>query len=141
MFRLLFFIISFNFTLYAKVTYLCNVSYFTHSGWSNEKVSEVSFYSGKELNKSTGTFDYDQSHCYAAIWFSQSNVAILEVRSNGFKSYGSSFTKSDFLKLFGSFMTKHIGCIQKNDKQKRKWQIKAKKSNLYKDEWIDPRLN
>ena len=75
------------------------MSYETEEGWSDERIVEVTFTSGRELNKATRSYNYTAYSNYCLIWFAQNEVAILEIDEAIF-GVGSEFGSDDFRKLF-----------------------------------------
>jgi hypothetical protein len=120
--------------LNAEVRRLCKVSYETEDGWSDEHIVEVTFSSGRELNKATKSFNYSPYSNYCLIWFAQNEVAILEIDAVVF-GVGSEFESDDFRKLFR--LSTEIECKQINGSSEKQWRIKAKDYFRF----IDPREN
>jgi hypothetical protein len=120
--------------LNAEVRRLCKVSYETEDGWSDEHTVEVTFTTGRELNKATKSFNYSGYSNYCLIWFAQDEVAILEIDAIVY-GVGSEFESDDFQKLF-RFSTE-IDCKQINGSSEKRWRIKAKEYLRF----IDPREN
>lgn len=81
----------------------------------------VSFASGQELNKATGTFNYDFISNYALIFFDQDNVAILKINSP--LSMGArEFTERQWKAIFGAFLD--VQAIQVNGDRATRWILK-----------------
>jgi hypothetical protein len=119
---------------YARVDRICKVAYQTEAGWSDEYKVEVTFVTGRELNKATKSFEYSTFSPYALIWFDQDEVAILEIDSL-ILGLGSEFDADDFRKLFRLFGS--CDAKQVNDRANRVWRITGKTFGRY----IDPRAD
>jgi hypothetical protein len=120
--------------LNAEVRRLCKVSYETEDAWSDEYTVEVTFVTGRELNKAARSFNYSAYSNYCLIWFAQNEVAILEIDAVVF-GVGSEFVSGDFRRLFR--LSTEIECKQINGSSERQWRIKAKEYLRF----IDPREN
>jgi hypothetical protein len=117
----------------AEVRFLCEVSYQTLAGWSDGRIVEVTFASGKELNSKTRTLEFDIFANYAMIWFGAGQVAIL--KHDGFSiSPGPAFDVADFKRMFLISQTEQFE--QVNSEYERRWRIRAK--DLIR--FIDPRV-
>lgn len=116
----------------AAVRRLVEVSYERSSGRSDGEVMEVTFMTGKELNKATKSYDYQQFSNYALLWFGEGEVALVEI-STFLVGVGEEFDAEDFRKLFRFGMT--VDGKQVNSERPRQWYFEGKKSGR----WIDPR--
>lgn len=97
------------------------VAYETRAGMSKWYQLNVSFASGQELNKATGTFNYDFISNYALIFFDQDNVAILKINSP--LSMGArEFTERQWKAIFGAFLD--VQAIQVNGDRATRWILK-----------------
>jgi len=72
------------------------VSYRTQQGMSDWYARNVQFQSGFEIAKATGNYNFDLGKLYAVLWFSQNQVAIVEVRESVLVSpnYSESFFRT-----------------------------------------------
>ena len=66
-------------TAHAEVRRICAVTYDTEDGESDVYKLEVSFVTGKELNRSTHSYNYSSWSNYALVWFAKGKVAILQL--------------------------------------------------------------
>jgi len=117
----------------ASVRRIVKVSYETQYGYSNKYKTEVTFLTGRELNKATKTYDYNMFDNYALIWFKEDKVAILKI-DGIIIGVGQEFDSDDFKRAFQIISEK--SATQVNSQYKRKWKIKAK--DIIR--WIDPRV-
>lgn len=117
----------------ASVKRIVKVSYETQYGYSNEYKMEVTFITGRELNKATNSYNYDMFDNYALIWFSEGEVAILKI-DDIIIGVGQKFDANDFKRAFQIISEK--SATQVNSQTKRKWKLEAK--DIIR--WIDPRI-
>jgi hypothetical protein len=115
----------------ARVARYCLVSYETRQGWSEEKLHDVTFQTGRELNAATKSSRFDMFDKYALVWFAQDQVAI--IRLSGFVIAGSEFSADNFRNMF--LITDSVEGEQVNGNGERKWRLRAKQSFKF----IDPR--
>jgi hypothetical protein len=115
--------ILFSSETFAGIKRICKVKYETDYGWSKEYKVEVTFMTGKELNKATSSFQYSSFSNYCLIWFDNDEVAILEIKTF-LMSVGDEFDRDDFINAFQ--ITSDISCTQVNNESKTKWKIIAK---------------
>jgi hypothetical protein len=116
----------------SEVRRFCTVKYQTESGWSKEYTTEVTFITGRELNKASHSNNYNNYSYYCLVWFDKGAVAVLEIKDY-LLSIGEEFNSEDFRTAF--YLEKAMECEQFNSKSKRLWKIEAKKSSRF----IDPR--
>lgn len=116
----------------ARVTRFCEVAYETRLGWSDDVKTEVTFMTGRELNRATRTYDFEFYSNYALIWFAQGQVAIMRLDNITF-GVGSEFDNEDFQRMFRLFGSSEAQ--QVNGDRPMKWRITAKKFLRF----IDPR--
>jgi hypothetical protein len=126
--------LSFLINLQASVRRTCNVSYYTEDGWSKEYTMEVEFATGGELNRRMNTYNYSEFQVYSLVWFSQEEVAIIEIDLKTIVA--SNFQRDAFRNLF--YFDQFVNGLQVNSKSKVKWKITAK--NIYNN-FIDNREN
>lgn len=119
--------------VYPSVRRICKVSYESEMGFSKEYVLEVTFATGNELNKATGSYLFKIYDNYALIWFDEGEVAILELDSVVL-GVGEEFDSEDFKRVF--YLLGETKATQVNSDSERTWKIKAKE--FFK--WIDPRI-
>jgi hypothetical protein len=119
---------------FAEVRRVCKVKYETEDGWSKEYTVEVTFITGRELNKATKSYDYDTYSNYCLIWFDKGEVAILEIQDY-LISVGEDFDAEDFRKAFR--ISSELDTKQVNSPSKRKWKVIGKDWTRF----IDPREN
>ena len=131
---LLAFIFLANMMAFGEVRRICKVKYQTEDGWSKEYTVQVTFLTGRELNKATKSYDYDSYSNYCLIWFEQGEVAILEIRDY-LLSVGEDFDAEDFRNAFR--INSELDCKQINSESKRKWRIIGKDWTRF----VDPREN
>jgi len=112
---------------YAGVSRTCVVQYETSDGWSKEYFMSVNFLTGKELNKATKTFKYNAFSTYAAIWFGEGEVALVEV-DRPMIGIGDTFDASDFSTQF-----RIISSVDGKDQQDKKWRLETKKGIKFID--------
>jgi hypothetical protein len=117
----------------AAVRRTCKVSYKTEDGWSSGVYKEVTFCTGLELNSATHSINFQGFEKYAMVWFSQHQVAIMEI------DYGSDIivgTEFNGYALWSAFTFQdERTATQVNDEDGRKWKIAAKEYGV----WVDPR--
>lgn len=119
----------------AAVRRLVDVSYYVQDySLSEPHVMEVTFATGKELNKSTKSYDYDGWAKYALVWFGESEVAIIELETFVMIGDGS-FDADDFRRAFQ--FNAELDGKQVNSESPRRWKLSAKRGF----KWIDPRIN
>jgi hypothetical protein len=116
----------------ASVARICNVSYETGDGWSAAVAVEVTFVTGRELNKATRSFSYGVLDNYALIWFSRDEVAILQL-DDMLLGVGEEFDNDDFRRLYQLQDTAEFH--QVNTQSQRPWRIVGKEFLSF----IDPR--
>lgn len=116
----------------AAVRRLVEVSYEREYDRSEGVVREVTFVTGRELNKKTKSYAFSTFSNYALIWFDQDNVAIVELQATLF-GVGEEFDGEDFRKAF-RFLAEIDG-TQSNSRSQRRWYFTAKRFL----KWIDPR--
>jgi hypothetical protein len=114
--------------LWASVSRTCAVQYKTSEGWSKEYFMSVNFVTGKELNKATKTFSYSIFSTYAAIWFGEGEVVLVEI-SRPMIGVGDSFDSSDFSNQF-----RLISSVEGKDQQDKQWRIETKKGLKFIDD-------
>lgn len=119
---------------FGSVTRLCKVKYKTEEGWSKEKIYEVEFCTGTELNTRTHSLKYSQNQTYCLIWFAPDQVALLKTSGVGW-IHSDKFSHQDFKNLFQ--FRREIDCTQETDDNGRDWVIIGKGVM----EFIDPRGN
>jgi len=109
------------------VTKKCFCSYYrkTFGNWSEEYELSVTFLSGEELNKKTGSFSaYNSNELYAVIWFKPEQCAIVG-RYGKFQGLiyhsvgGSDFTESKFNQYVNGKILKGY------DRDETPWQIRV----------------
>lgn len=93
----------------------------------------VEFATGGELNRATSSFRYSSFKVYALLWYSQSQVAILEHTGSSFGISGT-FDARDLETLY-SFRSRQ-DFKQVNGNSSRTTTIECKSFGR----WIDPRL-
>jgi hypothetical protein len=118
----------------ARVSRLCKVSYETRLGWSQEVNTEVTFMTGRELNRATKSWNFENYANYALIWFANDQVAIMKI-DKLFFGIGPEFDNEDFRGLF-QFVS-DVEADQVNGDRDTRWRIKAKSSVRF----IDPRAD
>jgi len=89
---------SFTSEVHAQHTVEAYVSYETESrGFSEYYYREIDLMSGFELNRRTNTRNYSVQSDYALIWFSNDQVAIIELKTIRFSTItNSSISKTAF---------------------------------------------
>ena len=120
---------------FSSVKRLCKVKYKTEDGWSVEKIYEVEFVTGGELNTRIGNNKFKQYQAYCLIWFGPDQVAILKTSGFGTMIYSEKFSAEDFKSLF--MIKREIDCTQENDDNEREWIIIGKELI----DFVDPRAN
>ena len=120
-------------TAHAEVRRICAVTYDTEDGESDVYKLEVSFVTGKELNRSTHSYNYSSWSNYALVWFAKGKVAILQLGVT-LLGVGDEFEDSNFKSMF--LFASSVDAEQVNSPEPRSWHIKAKD---YLN-WIDPRV-
>ncbi len=111
----------------------CKVSYETEDGWSSGAIAEVTFCTGWELNNASHSINYQVFEKFALIWFSQREVAILQIDDGYDIITGTDFNGQA---LWSAFMVwDERTATQVNDNYGRKWKIAAKEYGV----WVDPR--
>ena len=118
----------------AIVKRIVNVSYEKDYGYSEEVPVEVTFLTGKELNRATDSYKYSDYDNYGLIWFAKDEVAILKLNSYSV-NYGSNGLDNEAFKRIFQFSS-YETATQINSNSGRKWRLKAK--DYLK--WIDPRV-
>lgn len=63
-----------------------HISYETENGFSDYNYRDIELITGFELNRATRSRDYSTSSDYAVIWFSDNQVAIVELENVRFSS-------------------------------------------------------
>ena len=66
---------------YAKCTRTANVKYMTKTGWSKLYTVNVTFLTGSELNRATGTYNYNSYSKYATIFWGENQASVIELSS------------------------------------------------------------
>nr|WP_309596793.1 hypothetical protein [Moraxella osloensis] len=118
----------------AIVKRIVNVSYEKDYGYSEEVPVEVTFLTGKELNKATDSYKYSDYDNYGLIWFAKDEVALLKLDSYS-SNYGSEELDNEAFKRIFQFSS-YETATQVNSTNNRKWRLEAK--DYLK--WIDPRV-
>jgi hypothetical protein len=119
----------------AEVRRLVEVTYDRSRSYdrSDPQIMEVTFETGRELNKKTRSFDYQPFSNYALIWFDQDEVAIIEIDSF-IVGMGAEFTHETFKNAFRLGLD--VDGTQVNSRSPRKWHFVGKKFG----KWIDARM-
>ncbi len=105
-----------------KVARVCDVSYLTEEGWSAPFRREVTFVSGRELNTATNSWRFKLGANYFEIWFSEHEVAIVEIVASNPTSGGPDFSDADFDRLF-QFSSSIEGAQINSEPVGRQWRI------------------
>lgn len=100
-------------TATAKVETPAQVRYATQSGTSDWEKTNVTLVKGSELNKATRSLSYDHFSGYALIWFSQDQVAVIELET---PIFGCSTE-------FEASCIPRIGNMEGKDQGGRRWEI------------------
>ena len=74
-----------------------HISYETESGFSDYYYRDIELITGIELNRATRSRDYSSSSDYAVIWFSDDQVAIVELETVRFSSLTNNRINSNIL--------------------------------------------
>jgi len=123
---LLFIPIFFAESAYAFYESKCNVQYERgDKSFSDKYTLNVQFASGMELNNHTHSLSYSAYKSYALLWFSEKEVAIVELEI--FSPIITTFDEFDF----NSYINRGYGEVdanQINAPKPRKWKIDCKKS-------------
>jgi hypothetical protein len=105
--------------LEAGVQRRVDVSYTRSDGSESRTVeTEVTFVTGRELNRKTRTFDYDMFSNCALIWFDEDEVAIIKLDTWVF-GVGEEFDAEDFRSAFR--FAAEVDGEQVNSHSKREW--------------------
>ena len=118
----------------ARVSRICKVAYETQLGRSEDHRIEVTFMTGRELNRATRSYDYESFANYALIWFRDGEVVILKLERLAF-GIGAEFDNEDFVRFFR--IISDTEGDQVNAPSGRRWRIKAKDFIRF----IDPRAD
>jgi hypothetical protein len=119
----------------ARVERFVQIAYWTQTGWSDYYTREVEFVTGKELNASTKTLDFDIFAAYALVWFANDEVAIIKL-SPLTTTIHSPFDGEGFKKLYWAGEATVLGNQVNSRPQGRFWKIRGRDDNL---RFIDPR--
>ena len=123
--------------LHAVIHRVCEVSYQIQNedgfaSWSEGVKTKVSFVSGQELL--LATYDiatYHLQNNYALVWFTNKEVAILELNTRFVVTHP--YTPEDFDNEF--LFQGSIEAVQINSPERRRWKVTAKRMGL----WLDPK--
>ncbi len=113
----------------AKVERFVRVSSQTRDGWTKERLVEVEFLYGSEINRELGQRAYSDFTPFARIWFAQDQVAVIQLVGVG----AGDMNNDSFKRLF---IGEVIDGAQVNKGGPRTYRLRAKLGILY---WIDPR--
>jgi len=95
----------------------------------------VQFATGMELNRATGTFQFDSFEAYALLWFDYGEVAILELGPlETVLGIGTTFDVRSLETMFRIRGSRTF--VQVNGRGDRSYEITCKKYGR----WVDPRL-
>lgn len=117
----------------ASVEITCDVERRGTYGYERAVRREVQFATGSELNRATRSVAYSSFKEYALLWFSQTEVAILEHRGTTFGISGD-FVMADLPRLFSLYG--HADFRQVNGSSATDYRITCKQYGR----WIDPRV-
>jgi len=120
----------------AEVRRICKVVYETQSGWSPEVAVEVTFLTGRELNRATKSSTYSVQSRYALIRFVNGQVAILE-STGALLGVDEAFDSDDFVRMFRQLGEQTFRQVNETSGNQKLWKIKAREFTKF----IDPRAN
>ncbi len=121
----------FSMSVHAKLVRYCQVSYKTSQGWSQTKVLEILFLTGKELIAKTKEDSYKTDAIYCVILNGKNNENgddVVELK-DPLLAVGDSFDEEDFLNAY-RFKTQLEG-VQALENQTISWKIIGKEDDQF----------
>lgn len=98
--------------LYAQHIQTCKVKYRANYGYSKYYTIDVTFLTGREINKATKSYDYDSYSKYAVIFWGENQASIIKI--DNYLSCSNEFTRS----CLPSYQN-----ITGEDQEGKKWEI------------------
>ena len=103
-------------SVFAEYTQTCKVKYKRNYDWSDYYTVDVHFYSGRELNNATKSFNYDSFSTYAIVFWSNDQATVMKLSS--FMGCGSAITQS--------CISNKPWNLEGEDQEGRNWEICTK---------------
>ena len=113
----------------AEVTRRCTITYETRTGWSKEETSEISSFTGSELNTIIGSRQYHTFLLYAVLPRENGRVAVIRLEQPVPRA-GRTFDGGDFRRYFRSL--DETGGEPVTGVANR-WRIRAKRAGQFID--------